>query len=377
VSLYTGTKGQVIRVVSADTGAVSNGAKRQRILAVSEWSPEEKEDSLTFYNMEISQEGAYASPSGFDLLRRFPLDSPSTALQVADLGGGSGLLVSGNSQGQISRIHFKLPPQTVTSAEDVKWEGLDETSSSNEPLPPWLDAHAGPVSALDINVHTKEIVSTGQDGAVFLANPTATTSADQFRAARPTASYTAVKWASQMTFVTAGTTGGLEVWDVREGGRRAASRSDLAWGHTGHSTLDARQGTGRRITCLDVHPSRPHLCATGSSAATAAVWDLRFQAAPVSRSAGPTCHGDATDIHFDSRATDSAATPAVLLTTDDGVLLGTSADLGAAQTPSRMSELIKTPDGLVSFAVDLSSGEDVFCLTDAECILYLHRPSVS
>lgn len=42
MSLYTGTKGQVIRVVSADTGAVSNGAKRQRILAVSEWSPEEK-----------------------------------------------------------------------------------------------------------------------------------------------------------------------------------------------------------------------------------------------------------------------------------------------------------------------------------------------
>lgn len=54
---------------------------------------------------------------------------------------------------------------------------------------------------------TLQIVSTGQDGAVFLANPTATTSADQFRAARPTASYTAVKWASQMTFVTAGTTG--------------------------------------------------------------------------------------------------------------------------------------------------------------------------
>jgi len=41
----------------------------------------------------------------------------------------------------------------------LQWEGLDETSSSNEPLPPWLDAHAGPVSALDINVHTKEVRS--------------------------------------------------------------------------------------------------------------------------------------------------------------------------------------------------------------------------
>ena len=36
------------------------------------------------------------------------------------------------------------------------------------------------------------------------------------------------------------------------------------------------QGTERQIHCLTVHPSRPHLAATGSSGGTVAVWDLRF-----------------------------------------------------------------------------------------------------
>jgi len=84
-----------------------------------------------------------------------------------------------------------------------------------------------------------------------------------------------------------------------------------------------------------------------------------------------------TQVHFDSRAADSSATPTVLLSTDDGVLFGTSAEISAGQhgshKPSGLSELVRTPNGLLSFAVEPSSGKDVFCLTDAECILYIHR----
>ncbi len=86
-------------------------------------------------------------------------------------------------------------------------------------------------------------------------------------------------------------------------------------------------------------------------------------------------------VHIDSRAADASAAPAVLMSTDDGVLLGTSAGKAAGQSGSQrkggMSELVRTLDGLVSFAVEPSNGEDVFCLTDAECILYLHRPKLS
>ena len=84
-------------------------------------------------------------------------------------------------------------------------------------------------------------------------------------------------------------------------------------------------------------------------------------------------------MHFDTRTADTTATPAVLLTTDDGVLLGTSAEAAAGQqgTAGGMSELFRVSDGLVSLAVEPLSGEDVFCLTDAECILYLHRNSLT
>ena len=52
-----------------------------------------------------------------------------------------------------------------------------------------------------------QIVSVGEDGKICLADSASTTAAEQFRAARATASYAAVKWASLKTFVTAGTTG--------------------------------------------------------------------------------------------------------------------------------------------------------------------------
>jgi hypothetical protein len=86
-------------------------------------------------------------------------------------------------------------------------------------------------------------------------------------------------------------------------------------------------------------------------------------------------------VHFDACAADFSATPTVLLSTDDGVLFGTSAEssVGSHGThkPSGLSELVRTPNGLLAFAVEPSSGKDVFCLTDAECLLYLHRTELS
>jgi hypothetical protein len=44
------------------------------------------------------------------------------------------------------------------------------------------------------------------------------------------------------------------------------------------------QGLARQINCLAVHPSRPHLCVTGASSGTLAVWDLRMTSAPAVQS---------------------------------------------------------------------------------------------
>ena len=52
------------------------------------------------------------------------------------------------------------------------------------------------------------------------------------------------------------------------------------------------QDAERQINCVAVHPSRPHLAASGASAGSVAVWDLRFAARP----AHATLPGDAGEV---------------------------------------------------------------------------------
>ena len=63
-----------------------------------------------------------------------------------------------------------------------------------------------------------------------------------------------------------------------------------------HHPLDpdplGAQDVDQQMNCVAVHPSRPHLAATGASAGTVAVWDLRFAARP----AHATLPGDAGEV---------------------------------------------------------------------------------
>ena len=56
--------------------------------------------------------------------------------------------------------------------------------------------------------------------------------------------------------------------------------------------LRGTQDAERQINCVAVHPSRPHLAASGASAGSVAVWDLRFAARP----AHATLPGDAGEV---------------------------------------------------------------------------------
>jgi WD40 repeat protein len=62
--------------------------------------------------------------------------------------------------------------------------------------------------------------------------------------------------------------------------------------HDGSDTCIVLQGTERQIHCLAVHPSRPHVAATGSSCGTVAVWDLRFQTRPAQHALPDASAGD-------------------------------------------------------------------------------------
>jgi len=56
------------------------------------------------------------------------------------------------------------------------------------------------------------------------------------------------------------------------------------------------QGLSRRMNCLAVHPSRPHLCVTGASSGMLAVWDLRMTSAPAVQSTSKPGSGDVLEV---------------------------------------------------------------------------------
>ena len=58
------------------------------------------------------------------------------------------------------------------------------------------------------------------------------------------------------------------------------------------------QGLSRQIDCLAVHPSRPHLCVTGASSGTLAVWDLRMTSAPAVHSTSQPGSGDILEARY-------------------------------------------------------------------------------
>lgn len=51
-----------------------------------------------------------------------------------------------------------------------------------------------------------------------------------------------------------------------------------------------------QLLCLDVHPSRPNLAATGASGGCVVLWDLRFQAQPLAHTGSREAAGDVWEV---------------------------------------------------------------------------------
>lgn len=302
--------------------------------------------------------------------------------------------------------------------EDLKVESIE---------PSWHpSAHQGAVSSIDCyrNSPTPELLSVGLDGRICItpldAEPSNSSAAPAFFDGKGSRSFRAGRWAGVDSFVTAGTTGGIELWDRRKGGA-PVGRSDRTWGHTGCRSMDAGvSGPFRQITCLDVHPSRPNLCASGSSQGTVSVWDLRFTRAPVSFALpeeDTAVGGEVWECRFDwlqgpgaMRANQGAAR---VLYCTDGEWIGfrarvgpssrlrrasvdakrcaqpwpggalascflDSREEGAGAALERRSEYVRPKDfplGLGSVnALDLGhNSEDMLVVTDQECLTYIRR----
>lgn len=51
-----------------------------------------------------------------------------------------------------------------------------------------------------------------------------------------------------------------------------------------------------QLLCLDVHPSRPNLAATGASGGSVALWDLRFSSEPMCVTGSAQASGDVWEV---------------------------------------------------------------------------------
>jgi len=202
-------------------------------------------------------------------------------------------------------------------------------------------------------------------------------------------SYHSAGWASIDTFVTASTTGGLQLWDTR---KKSCRQSDLKWGITGASQ-DIGKGTAPQIQSIATHPSQPDKCASGSSSGTVAVWDLRFTSAPVVATTGKQNAGDVWQVQFDADyETRARQTPSVLFCTGDGLLSRaqwedpSSAALTQVQVNrqhrssgngARVTTLLSEPSSVNGFDAGGMDGSEIVAVVDQECVCYLKRRTQS
>ena len=155
-----------------------------------------------------------------------------------------------------------------------------------------VKVHEGVVSSVDVNSQSGEVLSAGYDGRVFIHRGERMGGGMKpqlHHSTRGAVSYNVAKWCSGDVFLTAasgtmmgGGNGGLQSWDRRSKQVKSSSNS----GSTASDGVNGGGGDGgggaslSTILCVDVHPSRPHLCATGHEGGLIALWDLRKETHP-------------------------------------------------------------------------------------------------
>jgi hypothetical protein len=176
----------------------------------------------------------------------------------------------------------------------------------------------------------------------------------------------------------AGLIGGLQLWDLRTGGAAGpVASSPREWGHFGAPAPATAAGAGRQLLCLDIHPARPNVAASGGSGGAVAVWDLRMAAAPAA-AAGLAGGGDVWEVRFDPLEAFGRGgalggePPPLLFCTSSGELARAGAGVGGKQGSMAAEVLLQEACSVNSFDAHLVGG-DVMAVTDFEGLLFAAR----
>mmetsp|Transcript_6299 Transcript_6299/g.13867 ORF Transcript_6299/g.13867 Transcript_6299/m.13867 type:complete len:411 (+) Transcript_6299:89-1321(+) len=398
------TQGQCVRLfppVPPGPPDLNGRITSNKLIAIGHWNDDIDSHLFSFSNLQVTTRNDSVSSIKLDTLGTWGHDGAVTDIQVADQGSsGEVLMAVALSTGGLVLGRLLLPRNPGTSIEDVQI--LDLPADDNMLLPSAVP-HTAAINSVDLHPETKAILTAGADGCLCVLDAS-DPSASPFKAASPGVytSYTSARWADSQLFVTASSTGRLQMWDARAGPSPCLS-APAAWGAAGPRLRDpALPGAlQQRISCLHVHPSRPNMCAAGTSGGAVAVWDLRFASAPASWAGEQELGGaDVWEVRFDANeplalppATPSQQhphqqqqqpVPPVLFVSDSGVLgrvssPSTSTVQHSAAAPGYLGSgleaktLLSHPFAINSFDVEASAGRDVVCVTEDQQLIYVRR----
>ncbi|KZV33984.1 hypothetical protein F511_04209 [Dorcoceras hygrometricum] len=251
--------------------------------------------------------------------------------------------------------------------------------------------HNGSVSGIDLSDNGSECVSVGEEGRINLIS--LEEEEGGFRRVFDSTglvSYSAVKWASPVEFVTGGVGRfSLHWWDQRKpGGPVVLFKENWTdWGTTSGI-----------VHSIDIHPSRKYTCLAGGSSGTVFAWDIRSpKESTILSSVGlndaPThslVESDVWEVQYDnythsskiSNQSSSRILPAMTCS-EDGIL----AVIEHGQQPT---ELLAEPCAINSFdidrqnpsvfncapfnIIDTATLQDVVCSLEWESLAILTRP---
>ncbi|XP_073289604.1 nuclear pore complex protein NUP43 [Primulina huaijiensis] len=233
--------------------------------------------------------------------------------------------------------------------------------------------HNGFVSGIDLNENGSECVSVGEDGRVNLVGLAEKGGFRRVFDSNGLVSYSAVKWASPVEFVTGGVGRfGLHWWDQRKPGGPVA----LFKGNWTDGT------TSGIVHSVDIHPSRKYTCLAGGSSGTLFAWDIRSPKESTILSsvglndapANSLVESDIWEVQYDnythsskiSNLSSSRILPAMTCS-EDGIL----AVIEHGQEPI---EILAEPCAINCFDIDRQNPTDVICSLEWESLAILTRP---
>ncbi|KAF8392976.1 hypothetical protein HHK36_021217 [Tetracentron sinense] len=247
-----------------------------------------------------------------------------------------------------------------------------DASLESELSLPENSLHIGPISGIDLQGSGCECVCVGEDGRVNLIHVgDSRLNYCQVFDSHGLVSYTAAKWASPAEFGTGGFGHSLQWWDQRKPGG-AVSQLKGNWAQSTSSGI---------VHCIDIHPSRKHICLAGGSAGTVFAWDLRWQQQPIILSGiGPgetaaisPSESEVWEVQFDcymqssniSSMSSSRILP-VMMASEDGIL-------AVVEQGEEPIEVLAEPCAINSFDINQQNPSDVICSLEWESIAILTR----